>query len=355
MLAGDPLGHVAAGLWPWQTAIPRRTGLGPVWDDSDMKPGERIRLITEAADSLSTRPSADINLVLDQFGFNTARIDDWDDERDYCVWSIKDGGDDEIVRLHEYLLGEDAAPTPQQTSDRPWGSHPVAVFLSHKWEDAAYVGQVKKILGDHYGIDAFVAHDDIEPSKKWREVIKAALASCHVLVAVMHDMFHESQWCDQEVGWALGRNVPVVTVRREGIKRGQDGFLEEHQDVTVSAKYGTGEWFVAGKIFEVVLADPRTHSVGVKALAEAFVSSFSYDQTRLLWDLIERESHWDGEQLRRFEYAVATNRQVYEAVRNPDGKAIPDLVKGLVERLEPPPPPDPWATSPSPGWNEPPF
>lgn len=322
-----------------------------------MKAGERIRLITEAVDSLSKRPVSDIDLILDQFGFNTTNQDDWEDLRSYCVWCIKDGADGNILELHDYLLGEDAAPTPQQSTDRPWGSHPVAVFLSHKWEDALYVGAVKKILGDNYGIDAFVAHDDIEPSKRWREVIKAALSSCHALVAVMHEQFHDSQWCDQEVGWALGRNLPVVTVRREGVPRKPDGFLEEHQDITVSAKFGSGERFVAEKIFEVVLADPRTHAVGVKALAEAFVSSFSFDQTRLLWNLIQNESHWDGEQLRRFEYAVQTNRQVYQAITQPEGTPIPDLVTKLVEKFEPPPPHDPWATTiPTPGsWPEPPF
>ena len=55
--------------------------------------------------------------------------------------------------------------------------------------------------------------------------------------------------------------------------------------------------------------------------------------------------NWQPEQLRRLEYAVATNRQVYEA--NLDGQPIPDLVKALIERFEPPAPPaqpkqDPW-------------
>lgn len=326
-----------------------------------MKPGERIRLITEAADSLSKRPLADIQLVLDQFGFRTWSDDDVDDERSYCVWAVKDGADENILSLHEYLLGEDAAPTPQQASDRPWGSHPVAVFLSHKWEDAAYMGSIKKVLADHYGIDAFVAHDDIEPSKKWREVIKAALSSCHVLVAVLHPKFHESQWCDQEVGWALGRNVPVVTVRRDGVPRTNDGFLEEHQDIPLRPDYGSGEWYVAESIFCVVLGDPRTHAVGLKALAEAFVSSPSYEKTRTFWALIQAEGHWDAEQLRRFEYAVQTNRQVYEAVFGQDGTPVPDLVKALVEKFEPPTPPPvspaPWGPIPAtaPAYEKPPF
>lgn len=322
-----------------------------------MKSGERIRLITEAASSLSKRSLAEVQLVLDQFHFATWRDGDVEDLKSYCVRMIKDSADESVSELHEYLLGEDAAPSPQQASDRPWGSQPVAVFLSHKWEDATYVGRVKKVLADHYGIDAFVAHDDIEPSRKWREVIKAALSSCHALVAVLHPDFHKSQWCDQEVGWALGRNIPVVTVRRDDVCRKRDGFLEEHQDINVSAKQGTGEWFVADRIFDVVLRDPRTHAVGAKALAEAFVSSSSFDETRKLWTLIEAEGHWGSEQLRRFEYAVQTNRQVYQTVYGTEDETMPELVKDLVAKFEPPvppPPPDPWANTAT-VYVEPPF
>ena len=53
---------------------------------------------------------------------------------------------------------------------------------------------------------------------------------------------------------------------------------------------------------------------------------------------------FDTEQLRRLEYAVQTNRQVYECMT--DGESIPDLVKRLVEKYEPPPPAWPTAAEP---------
>jgi TIR domain len=267
----------------------------------------------------------------------------------YFVQIIKEGDDGNLHALHTYLLGDEAAPTPQHESDHPWGTQPVRIFLSHKYEDRVFVGRVKKILGDRYGIDAFVAHDDIDPSKRWREVIKAALASCDGLIAVLHPEFHASQWCDQEVGWALGRNIPLAAVRRDTATRTQDGFLEEHQDITLGATHGSGEWFLAQQIFQLTLNDTRTHEKGLRALAEAFVNSVNYNNTRVLWTLIEQEPRWESEQLRRFEYAVETNAQVYEASVNAE---VPDLVKKLVEKFEPPEPkspPDPW------GGYEPPF
>lgn len=322
-----------------------------------MKRGERIRLIKEAAESLNERQWHEIQLTLREFGLRTYEPG-WNDDVDqltYCTDQIAEASDDTLLDLHEYLLGEDAAPGPQQITDRPWGSNPVAVFISHRHEDAPFVSTVRDILGSRYGIDAFVAHNDINPSKKWRDTIRAGLASCHFMVAVLHEKFHESQWCDQEVGWAMGRGVPVMPVRRQShVGPRFDGFMEEHQDLVIgpATQYGTGEWWLAERIFEAVLYEPKTRSIGIKSLVEAFVHSFNYDNTRKLWVHIEKVDHFDSEQLRRLEYALQTNRQVYEC--NVDGQGLPDLVKALVEKFEPPPPPDPWST-PGANSDEPPF
>ncbi len=307
-------------------------------------------MIKESAESLNQRPWHEIQLVLRTYGLKTYELDDqWSHPSQlmYCDEQIEEAGDELLLDLHAYLLGEDAAPElPHE--DRPWGDSPVAVFISHRHEDAAFVGMVRDLLRDRYGIDAFVAHNDISPSRKWRDTIRAALASCDFAVAVLHEKFHESQWCDQEVGWALGRGIPVMPVRRQVFQgERRDGFLEEHQDLVLgpAPQFGSGEWWLAEQIFERVLSEPKTRERGFKALAEAFVNSFSFDSTRKLWAKVAEVENWQPEQLRRLEYAVATNRQVYEA--NLDGQPIPDLVKALIERFEPPAPPaqpkqDPW-------------
>ena len=108
--------------------------------------------------------------------------------------------------------------------------------------------------------------------------------------------------------------------------------------------------FDAQQIFLMVLNDSRTHEKGLRALAEAFVNSFDYDNTRALWTLIVQEPHWESEQLRRLEYAVETNAQVYNATAN--AEMMPQLLKKLVAKFElpaPKSPTDPWASF------EPPF
>lgn len=295
------------------------------------------------------KPFSEAQLTLDQFGFETY-VPNYgyqeEDEKSYFVDQIKRESDKKLTELHVYLMGLDASLPRDLESSQPWDSLPIRLFFSHKYEEREFVGSVKDILRT-YGIDAFVAHNDIEPNEIWRTVIKSALSTCDALVALMHANFHHSQWCDQEVGWALGRDVPEAAIRRQSDERTGDGFLEERQDITLGTAQSRPEWFLAWKIFLLVLNDSRTHEKALHALAEAMVNSFSYANTRALWPLIEQEPRWESEQLRRMEYAVATNPQVYEA--NFNSTMIPSLVKGLVEKFEPTqiaPDGDPWNVSP---------
>lgn len=131
------------------------------------------------------------------------------------------------------------------------------------------------------------------------------------MVAILHPEFHDSQWCDQEVGWVMGRGIPIMPVRLGPAPHRRDGFLEEYQDCVVDLDKQAPKHWLSHRIFQAVLRDPKTHRIGVKALAEAFVNSSSFAQTDLLWELIEAEARWETEQLRRLEYAVETNSQIY--------------------------------------------
>lgn len=311
-----------------------------------MKSGEKIRLITEAVDSLEERNVADAQLVLRTFNAETYDPDfNQEPDRDYFMGRCETLDEDDLRGLHDFLVGEDAALGSNAPTRGIWGDNPVKVFISHRHEDAAFASAVNKILRERHGIDAFVAHQDIAPSAAWRATIRHALSTCDFLVAILHEKFHDSQWCDQEVGWALGRDIPVMPVRRAPhVGQRFDGFMEEHQDLLLAPRHGDGSSFLAQQILENVVDDPRTKSIGLSALIEAFVNSGSYDRTRTTWALIEKQPTLTTEHLRRLEYAVQTNNQVYDGVA--EAGKVPDLVKQLVEKFEPAPPTNPWAASP---------
>jgi hypothetical protein len=328
-------------------------------EDGVMNRGERIRLIEETASALSTMPSARFQLTLRTFGASTYDYEDnynVSDEYSYCVERAESLSDADLRELHTYAVGEAGAPNSTKALiAKPWGNNPVAVFLSHRHEDAQFASGLRTQLMQYWGMDAFVAHSSLDGGKKWRDGIRAALAQCHYFVAILHDKFHESQWCDQEAGWAMGRNIPVMPVRLAAFSgHRRDGFLEEYQDVTLDLTKPEPERFLAQRILEAVLNEPRTHALGLDALAEAFVSSRNFAQTDVLWLLVKKwEADLEARHLRRLEYAVGNNDQIYRCYT--DGASVPDHVKALIARLEPPVAairtPDPWAAT----IEEPPF
>lgn len=309
----------------------------------NVKPGERVRLIKESAGSLSRRAWPEIQLVLSQFGLDTWANSN-DDPLTYCMTQISEGSDDNLSQLHSYLMGEDAGPDQPAGS---WSTANVSVFLSHTHPNRHFVGLVKYSLG-YFGVSAFVAHDDIEPSKQWRDVIKEALRSCHAFVAFLHPGFHESKWCDQEVGYALATNSVMIPVRLGEGRR--DNFLADFQDIVPA--HENAPW-VARRIVDTLLADPRTRDGTIRALAEGLVDSPNFEKTRELYELLAQQVRIEPEQLRRLEYAVQSNRQVYDAIgpRTSESRPIPDLIKELVAKHEP----QPVVVGPEDWGDEPPF
>jgi hypothetical protein len=108
-----------------------------------------------------------------------------------------------------------------------------------------------------YGISCFVAHTDIRPAKAWQDEIENALSTMDAFVALMTENFHESDWTDQEVGFAFARGVPMIAV-----KFGRDpyGFIGKFQALTCS-------WTTAAKeIAGVLIKHDRMLNAYIKAV-----------------------------------------------------------------------------------------
>lgn len=121
---------------------------------------------------------------------------------------------------------------PADAIERIWGSSKYRIFITHRAEDKELAEKLKTDFKD-FGVAGFVAHTSIEPNRQWQDEIEFALSSMDALVALMTDGFHESRWTDQEIGFALGRKVPIVSIRL-----GTDpyGFIGKYQAVPPSIK-----------------------------------------------------------------------------------------------------------------------
>jgi hypothetical protein len=112
---------------------------------------------------------------------------------------------------------------------------PIRAFLSYSHKNRKLARRLKEGLAE-FGIEAFLAHDDIGVSERWRRVILRKLRDCEIFIPILTDAFVESEWTDQEAGYALGRGKRVVPLR---VDVGPYGFIGAFQALRLNQKTPT--------------------------------------------------------------------------------------------------------------------
>jgi hypothetical protein len=161
-----------------------------------------------------------------------------------------------------------------------WVSGYLKMFVSHLSTNRARMSALKAGLA-HWGISAFIAHEDIQASREWRDEVEAGLETMDVLVAVVEPGFKESDWCVQEVGYALGRKVDIIPLRA-----GMDpfGFFGKYQGIQIKGKRPED---VACEIANVLLKKPQHREKVLQSMTKAFSTLNSSKKVALITKLDE--------------------------------------------------------------------
>ncbi|MDF1755325.1 MAG: TIR domain-containing protein [Verrucomicrobiales bacterium] len=195
-----------------------------------------------------------------------------------------------------------------------WVDGQLRAFISHLSSNKERMSAMKAELS-HWGISAFIAHEDIEPPREWMNELEKGLETMDVLVAVIEPGFKESAWCAQEVGFALGRHVDVIP-----LKAGLDpfGFFGKIQGVQIKGKLPTE---VASEIVRLLLKKPKHRDKLLRAMGKAFRGRQS-EQKERAFKLLDS---WN----------VATDSQIRALLEN---SSLSDFERGslraLISRVE---------------------
>ncbi len=107
----------------------------------------------------------------------------------------------------------------------------LVAFISHSHEDRESARQAKNVLSKA-GVQAFVAHDDINISEEWLGRIREELRRCHLFVPLLSENFLKSKWALQEIGFIASRStVKIIPLSIDGtipigfIRHIQSGFI----------------------------------------------------------------------------------------------------------------------------------
>lgn len=279
-------------------------------------PSERVQLIKEITRRLVAEEWPLIDVTLRQFKLSTS--DEWQGTKDsYVISMIEDGTDEVLVALAGHL-GFSLERRPDRLEPTFWRKGYLRLFVSHLAEFREEVGKIQEQLTG-CGVSAFVAHNDIAPSAEWQNEIEAALASADCLVALLHPGFHESKWTDQEVGYAMGRGLPVFSVRL-----GEDpyGFIGRFQAFQGRKKDPAA---LATDLFEVLVKHKQTRRRMAEALVVRMEESTSFAEAKSNVSRLEQATYWHPSFKDRLETARKTNSQVQGSW------GVSDRIKALIK------------------------
>jgi nucleoside 2-deoxyribosyltransferase len=217
-------------------------------------------------------------------------------------------------------------PTPSLVNDREgeeapsfWQTGFFRLFISHTHPNKLSAHNLKTSVGK-YGIAAFVAHDDIEPTKEWQLEIERALRTADALAAIITPDFVDSRWCDQEVGFAFGRGKLVIPLCKEAVPH---GFLGKYQGFLAK---GLQAAEVAEQLFQILLNHPLAAGRMADALVENMAQASSFQAARDAMPLLERLPKLTPTQVAKLMQSITDNDQAANAIR------VPERIRALVSR-----------------------
>jgi hypothetical protein len=239
-----------------------------------MRAIEKIELLEKIAQELQSRMTfSEIDIFFDAHGVKYAGIvPSANSKRIYAKEVLaKEKSEDLILKIAEELdiLHNFSTKSPREATF--WKPGFFRLFLTHLASFKVQTSHLQSVL-KRYAISAFVAHEDIEPSREWQQEIEAGLSTMDALAAILMDGFRESNWCDQEIGVAVGRDVLIIPIRK-----GMDpyGFIGKYQGIQGVNKT-VGE--VAEQVFVTIVKSPKTRSKMLLALCNAIGQSTDIDE-----------------------------------------------------------------------------
>ena len=236
-----------------------------------MRVSEKLALIDKIGRELQSRFSySEIDAFLAEYKIPPPQNVGANSKWVYSKAALSGVAEDIVVKIAAELDMSLVAGGALAEPPRNWrGTKAVCLFISHISKDKAKATRLKDCLTP-FGIAGFVAHEDIHPTLEWQVEIERALHAMDVFVAMHTAGFSQSIWTQQEIGFAVGKGVKIIS-----LKMGEDptGFISKQQALPRGTK--TAEE-IATEIDQLLAEDRRTQQR--LAEAKASIQTSAYDE-----------------------------------------------------------------------------
>jgi len=196
--------------------------------------------------------------------------------------------------------------------------------MSYKHEDREMAGEFKLNL-ELFGFSVFLAHEDIEASKDWPEVILHELRSTDVFIPLLTSRYKESQYTDQETGVAIGRGLPIIPLK---VDIDPYGFLDKTQAQKVDSEDVRG---CCVEILDVISGIDYLQEKLRRSLIQGFGNSMNFEDAILKSGYLLRQVPYTELEINAILRMASQNHANYgsfEACRNIEG--LIEIHKGEV-------------------------
>lgn len=259
-----------------------------------------------------------IDIILKQFSFPWS--DEWRGSKDaYVLEMISEGSDDALVALAQHVGFHLEQPSTTRVDPPFWRQNMFRIFISHLSVHRMFAAELQESLLN-FGISGFLAHNDIEPTLEWQTQMETALATCDSLVALLHENFHSSNWTDQEIGFAMGRGLPVFAV---SFDQAPYGFIGRFQAFLGKGKQPVA---IARELFDAYRKSKQTQRRMAEVLVTLFEESGSFAAAKERIGYLEQLEAWEPSFSSRLSTAAKNNSQIA------DSWGVPDRLAALITK-----------------------
>ena len=190
---------------------------------------QRLNLIDRIGRTLQSQYGfTDIDLYLAEFKIPPPKDATRGSKWVYTKEALRDVPLETVIKIAEDLGLEQEIRATHGASSAPrnWqATNKFRLFISHIAKHKDRATRLRQCLVP-YAISGFVAHEDIHPTLEWQKEIERALYTMDAFLAIHTPGFKDSFWTQQEIGFAVGRGVKIIS-----LKMGEDptGFISKHQ------------------------------------------------------------------------------------------------------------------------------
>lgn len=199
------------------------------------------------------------------------------------------------------------------------------VFISYSEENKKIASGIKENL-NRFGIQVFLAHDDIPPGREWIPEILKNIKNADIFIALLSEDFHKSSWTDQETGIAVCLNKFIIPITIDDIL--PYGFMKKYQAFK-NFKYEFKKYVVnirtmeekefldcKGEIYKIIKLISK--EVEFKEnLADSFITSLEnvsgFRNAESHFELLIQLEPFSEGQINKIIELSIENRQVYDA------------------------------------------